>query len=93
MAWRGTARQGEGTGEREDFLPSPKPERIFMKPVIMNMGKRAGVKGLDDRLNLQVMFPRASKSEMAEIDLVNGDNCQIIIRAPEVIEVHIERKP
>lgn len=63
-----------------------------MKPVVMTAGKRVGAKQSPDKLTLQVMFPRAAKTEMADIDLINGEKCQIIVRAPEEVEVHFQKK-
>lgn len=58
-----------------------------MKPVVMTVGKRARGKESPDKLTVEVLFPRGSKSEKAEIDLINGDNPQIIVKAPEGIKV------
>jgi len=63
-----------------------------MRPVVMTAGKRARVKESPDKLTLQIFFPRAVKSETIEIDLINGENPQIVVKIPEGIEVHVLKK-
>lgn len=58
-----------------------------MKPVVMTVGKRARCKNSKDKLTLDILFPRDSGSERAEIDLINGDVPRIVINASAQVEV------
>jgi len=60
-----------------------------MKPVVIVAGRRAEHNPDKNRLTIQFLFPKQNggKGDSGEILLINGDVPQIIVRAPEDVEV------
>jgi hypothetical protein len=63
-----------------------------LRPVILKEGKRAEHNPDRNRLTLQILFPKpnGSKAIMSQVILINGDEPQILIEAPEPVKVIIE---
>jgi hypothetical protein len=60
-----------------------------MKPVVIVAGRRAEYNPDKNKLTIQFLFPKQNggKGDSGEILLINGDVPQIIVRAPEDVEV------
>ena len=60
-----------------------------MKPVVIVAGRRAEHNPDKNRLTIQFLFPKQNggKGTAGEIILINGDVPQIIVQAPQDVEV------
>jgi hypothetical protein len=60
-----------------------------MKPVVIVAGRRAEYNPDRNRLTIQFLFPKQSegKGDAGEIIFINGDVPQVIVKAPEEVEV------
>jgi hypothetical protein len=65
-----------------------------MKPVGIVAGRKAEHNPDRNMLTIQFLFPKSTggKGDAGEIILINGDVPQIIVKAPEAVQVETERR-
>ena len=65
-----------------------------MRPMVIVAGREAEHNPDKDELTIQLLFPKLTggKGDAGEIILINGDLPQIMLKAPEAVEIGTQRR-